>query len=204
MKKDCPAAAQASSRGSVAASNRVPTARTFNMTVKDTVRNTNVIAGVSLSSLSRTVIMVNPETPESKKLKSCMILKSSSLICKFVEFTDEDGARNALNLACTMLGFYPVKVLPSKTAIAHINPTFLPRSKDEREMYVRTIYYSNIDKKVTPADVKLFFETVCGEVLRLRLLEDYHHSTRIAFVEFVMNNAIPNSVPPETAQNLVI
>ncbi|KAL8120855.1 hypothetical protein AgCh_017869 [Apium graveolens] len=108
-----------------------------------------------------------------------------------------DGARNALNLACTMLGFYPVKVLPSKTAIAHINPTFLPRSKDEREMYVRTIYYSNIDKKVTPADVKLFFETVCGEVLRLRLLEDYHHSTRIAFVEFVMASKMLYSISKE-------
>ncbi|XP_074374582.1 uncharacterized protein LOC141714991 [Apium graveolens] len=35
MKKDCLAAAPASSRGSVAASNRVPTARTFNMTVAE-------------------------------------------------------------------------------------------------------------------------------------------------------------------------
>ena len=33
----------------------------------------------------------------------------------------------ALNLSGTMLGFYPVKVLPSKTAIAPVNPTFLPR-----------------------------------------------------------------------------
>ncbi|XP_074342673.1 uncharacterized protein LOC141680309 [Apium graveolens] len=48
MKKDCPAAAPANSRGSVAASNRVPTARTYNMTVKDAVRNTNVIAGTLL------------------------------------------------------------------------------------------------------------------------------------------------------------
>ena len=48
MRKDCPAAAPASSRGSVAATNRVSTARTFNMTVKDAVRNTNVIAGTLL------------------------------------------------------------------------------------------------------------------------------------------------------------
>ncbi|XP_074328388.1 uncharacterized protein LOC141666296 [Apium graveolens] len=48
MKKDYPAAAPASSRGSVAASNRVPTARTFNMTMKDAVRNTNVIASTLL------------------------------------------------------------------------------------------------------------------------------------------------------------
>ncbi|XP_074355987.1 uncharacterized protein LOC141695656 [Apium graveolens] len=48
MTKDYPAAAPASSRHSVAASNRVPTARTFNMTVKDAVRNTNIIAGTLL------------------------------------------------------------------------------------------------------------------------------------------------------------
>ncbi|XP_022722099.1 polyadenylate-binding protein-interacting protein 11-like isoform X2 [Durio zibethinus] len=115
---------------------------------------------------------------------------TSVLRFAFIEFTDEEGARTALNLAGTMLGFYPVKVLPSKTAIAPVNPTFLPRNEDERQMCARTIYCTNIDKKVTQADVKLFFETVCGEVYRLRLLGDYHHSTRIAFVEFVMVHLI--------------
>lgn len=42
-------------------------------------------------------------------------------------FLSVEGARNALGLAGTMLGFYPVRVLPSKTAIAPVNPTFLPR-----------------------------------------------------------------------------
>uniref|UniRef100_A0A803PQ48 RRM domain-containing protein n=1 Tax=Cannabis sativa TaxID=3483 RepID=A0A803PQ48_CANSA len=111
---------------------------------------------------------------------------NSILRFAFVEFTDEDGARAALSLSGTMLGYYPVRVLPSKTAIAPVNPTFLPRSDDEREMCSRTIYCTNIDKKVTQADVKLFFESLCGEVQRLRLLGDYHHSTRIAFVEFTM------------------
>ncbi|XP_057511576.1 polyadenylate-binding protein-interacting protein 12-like isoform X1 [Actinidia eriantha] len=111
---------------------------------------------------------------------------NSVLRFAFVEFTDEEGAHAALNLEGTMLGYYPVRVLPSKTAIAPVNPTFLPRTEDEREMCVRTIYCTNIDKKVSQADVKLFFESVCGEVYRLRLLGDYHHSTRIAFVEFVM------------------
>lgn len=111
---------------------------------------------------------------------------NSVLRFAFVEFTDEEGAKNALTLAGTMLGYYPVRVLPSKTAIAPVNPTFLPRSEDEREMCARTIYCTNIDKKVTQADVKLFFESLCGEVYRLRLLGDYHHSSRIAFVEFVM------------------
>ncbi|KAL5989931.1 hypothetical protein ACLOJK_010826 [Asimina triloba] len=103
----------------------------------------------------------------------------------FVEFVDEQGAAAALSLSGTMLGFYPVRVLPSKTAILPVNPTFLPRSPDEREMCARTVYCTNIDKKVSQADVKNFFETYCGEVSRLRLLGDHLHSTRIAFVEFV-------------------
>ncbi|OVA03300.1 RNA recognition motif domain [Macleaya cordata] len=104
----------------------------------------------------------------------------------FVEFADEQGARAALNLAGTMLGYYPVRVLPSKTAILPVNPTFLPRSEDEREMCARTVYCTNIDKEVSQTDVKVFFESICGEVSRLRLLGDHVHSTRIAFVEFVM------------------
>ncbi|OIW15330.1 hypothetical protein TanjilG_10770 [Lupinus angustifolius] len=111
---------------------------------------------------------------------------NSVLRFAFVEFTDEEGARAALNLSGTMLGYYPLRVLPSKTAIAPVNPTFLPRSEDEREMCSRTIYCTNIDKKLTQADVKHFFQSICGEVQRLRLLGEYQHSTRIAFVEFTV------------------
>ncbi|KAJ3692150.1 hypothetical protein LUZ60_012500 [Juncus effusus] len=103
----------------------------------------------------------------------------------FIEFSDEVGARAALNLGGTVLGYYPVRVLPSKTAILPVNPKFLPRSEDEKEMVVRTVYCTNIDKQVMEADVKYFFEPLCGEVSRLRLLGDSMHSTCIAFVEFV-------------------
>ncbi|KAJ6851642.1 polyadenylate-binding protein-interacting protein 11-like isoform X1 [Iris pallida] len=110
---------------------------------------------------------------------------NSVLRFAFIEFTDEEGARAALSMSGTMLGFYPVKVLPSKTAIAPVDPKLLPKSEDEREMCSRTIYCTNFDKKVTQEDVKLFFELLCGPVYRFRLLGDYNHSTRIAFVEFV-------------------
>ncbi|KAL8223760.1 hypothetical protein R6Q57_019235 [Mikania cordata] len=110
----------------------------------------------------------------------------SRLRFAFVEFGDEISARAALNLGGTMLGFSQITVLPSKTAILPVNPTFLPRSEDEREMCARTVYCTNIDKKVSQTEVKNFFETRCGEVSRLRLLGDNVHSTRIAFVEFVM------------------
>ncbi|KAL8237987.1 hypothetical protein R6Q59_019068 [Mikania micrantha] len=110
----------------------------------------------------------------------------SRLRFAFVEFADENSAKAALNLCGIMLGFSQVKVLPSKTAILPVNPTFLPRSEDEKEMCVRTVYCTNIDKKVSQAEVKNFFEARCGEVSRIRLLGDSVHSTRIAFVEFVM------------------
>ncbi|KAL3632244.1 Polyadenylate-binding protein-interacting protein 9 [Castilleja foliolosa] len=110
----------------------------------------------------------------------------SRLRFAFVEFADEYSAKASLILTGTMLGFSPIMVLPSKTAILPVNPTFLPRSEDEREMCARTVYCTNIDKQVSQADVKNFFETRCGEVSRLRLLGDHIHSTRIAFVEFFM------------------
>ncbi|CAL9067455.1 polyadenylate-binding protein-interacting protein 9-like isoform X2 [Musa acuminata AAA Group] len=102
----------------------------------------------------------------------------------FIEFFDEDGARAALDLDFTKLGYYPVRVLPSKTAILPVNPKFLPRSEDEKEMVSRTVYCTNIDKEVTQTEVKVFFEQFCGEVSRLRLLGDTH-LTCIAFVEFL-------------------
>ncbi|CAM0910436.1 unnamed protein product [Alopecurus aequalis] len=103
----------------------------------------------------------------------------------FIEFADDVGARAALTLGGTILGFYPVRVLPSKTAILPVNPKFLPRTEDEKEMVSRTVYCTNIDKNVPEDVVKNFFEGICGEVARLRLLGDYVHATCIAFVEFV-------------------
>ncbi|KAK8560952.1 hypothetical protein V6N13_026387 [Hibiscus sabdariffa] len=108
----------------------------------------------------------------------------SALRFAFVEFYNEEDAKAALNLSGTILGFYPLKVLPSKTAIAPVNPTYLPKSADEREMCSRTVYCTNIHKKVTKAGVKLFFESFCGEVQRLRILKDSHHPTHSTFVEF--------------------
>ncbi|PKU68270.1 polyadenylate-binding protein-interacting protein 9 [Dendrobium catenatum] len=108
----------------------------------------------------------------------------STLRFAFIEFDDDEGARAALSLGGAMLGSYLVRVLPSKTAIFPVNPKFLPRSTDEREMVVRTVYSTNIDRKVSQSEVKHFFEQICGEVSRLRLLGDSLHSTRIAFVEF--------------------
>ncbi|GFQ05140.1 polyadenylate-binding protein-interacting protein 12, partial [Phtheirospermum japonicum] len=81
-----------------------------------------------------------------------------------------------------VLGYYTVKV--SKTAIAPVNPHFCLRNLDEREKCSRTFYVTNIDKKVSQADVKFFFQCYCGEVYRLRLLGDHYHTSRIGFVEF--------------------
>nr|GMD20501.1 polyadenylate-binding protein-interacting protein 12-like [Ipomoea batatas] len=91
---------------------------------------------------------------------------NSVLRFAFVEFTDEVWSFDSLSVMSSCV--------------------VCMQSEDEREMCARTIYCTNIDKKVTHLDVKLFFETICGEVLRLRLLGDHNHSTRIAFVEFVM------------------
>ncbi|KAG6752628.1 hypothetical protein POTOM_042650 [Populus tomentosa] len=150
------------------------------------------LAGLFIHCGQWIVFLIDFLSFSGTKVVDCRICGDPNSVLRFafVEFTDEEGARTALSLSGTVLGFYPLRVLPSKTAIAPVNPTFLPRSEDEREMCARTVYCTNIDKKITQADVRLFFESFCGEVHRLRLLGDYHHSTRIAFVEFaVVTNA---------------
>ncbi|CAD5332573.1 unnamed protein product [Arabidopsis thaliana] len=102
----------------------------------------------------------------------------------FIEFTDAEGARSALRKSGTMFGSHPIRVFMSKTAIAPVNPSFLPQSKDELEKCGKTVYCTNIDKEVTKMELENFFKTVCGEVHHLRLLGDFYHQTRIAFVEF--------------------
>ncbi|XP_015160501.1 uncharacterized protein [Solanum tuberosum] len=68
---------------------------------------------------------------------------NSELRFAFIQFEEKEGASSALSLAGTTLGFYPVGVLPSRTVIGQDNRTVLPR--------------------VTQADVKLFFESFCGQ-----------------------------------------
>lgn len=68
-----------------------------------------------------------------------------------------------------VLGTYPLRVLPSKTAIVPVNNQYLPRTEVERELCGRTVYAANIDKKVDRTDVQAFFETLCGKFLQLLL-----------------------------------
>jgi len=68
---------------------------------------------------------VNHTSLNSPYGKYKYVFSTISSIC--MEFVYTDGARTALNLGGTVLGYYPVRVLPSKTAILPVNPTFLPR-----------------------------------------------------------------------------
>lgn len=109
---------------------------------------------------------------------------NSAMRFAFVEFSKVEEAVAALEKSGLELGTTKLKVLPSKTAIVPVNKDLMPRNKEEMEQCSRTVYATNIDKKVDRDDVQRFFEALCGPVGKLRLLGDHAHSTRIAFVEF--------------------
>ncbi|KAK9822682.1 hypothetical protein WJX81_008377 [Elliptochloris bilobata] len=110
---------------------------------------------------------------------------NSAMRFAFIEFYNEDSVQKAMaTMNGVRIGAYPLRVLPSKTAIVPVNNQFLPRTAEERELCGRTVYVANIDKKVDKQHVLAFFEKQCGPVSRIRLLGDHHHQTRIAFVEF--------------------
>ncbi|PNT64355.1 hypothetical protein BRADI_4g27892v3 [Brachypodium distachyon] len=95
-----------------------------------------------------------------------------------------DDASAALHLKGVTIGDRHVKVAPSRTAIMHVNPSFLAQSDGEKEMCSRTVYCTNIEKSVTCAELVGFFQAYFGSVSRVRLLGDDNHVTGIAFVEF--------------------
>ncbi|QDZ18547.1 RNA binding protein [Chloropicon primus] len=123
---------------------------------------------------------------DSGPIVDCRVCGDPNSVMRFafIEFDDEESAKNALVKNGTVLGLYPLRVLPSRTAIVPVNLQYLPQSYEEREQCGRTVYIANIDKKVDRNDVRAFFETLCGRVSKLRLLGDYQHATRIAFIEF--------------------
>ncbi|KAM5557784.1 hypothetical protein ABKV19_024903 [Rosa sericea] len=86
---------------------------------------------------------------------------NSVLRFAFIEFTDEEGAMAALSLSGTMLGYYPVRVLPSKTAIAPVNPTFLPRMmnvKCAQELFIVPILTRRLLKLMSNCFLNHFVE----------------------------------------------
>lgn len=109
---------------------------------------------------------------------------NSAMRFAFIEFLTEEAAQKALKKNGSEIGSSRLRVLPSKTAIVPVNKDLMPKNKEEMEQCSRTVYATNIDKKVDRNDVKRFFEALCGPVQKLRLLGDHAHSTRIAFVEF--------------------
>ncbi|CAL9175052.1 unnamed protein product [Musa hybrid cultivar] len=94
----------------------------------------------------------------------------SALRFALVEFDNEYGANVALNFDGTILGFHPLAISHSKTAITPVNPSLLPQSAPERARCMRTVYVNNIDSQVTPAEITDLFVTYCGEVSGLTSL----------------------------------
>lgn len=124
---------------------------------------------------------------ECGRVMDCRICgdPNSAMRFAFIEFSELESAQKALEKSGSVLGGSPLRVLPSKTAIMPVNRELMPTSSDDIERCSRTVYAANIDKKVDRNDVRAFFESLCGKVSRIRLLGDYAHATRIAFVEFI-------------------
>lgn len=122
------------------------------------------------------------------RVVDCRICGDPNLAMRFafIEFQTLDGAHQALSKSGIMLMDLPLRILPSKTAIMPVSKDLMPRSQEDIERCSRTVYVANIDKKVNREDVRNFFEELCGNVSKLRLLGDHAHPTRIAFVEFVL------------------
>eukprot|EP00210_Caulerpa_lentillifera_P002233 g2146.t1 len=157
--------------------------RSIQKELKDNVKRTVYISDIDHQVTEEELANLFADTGSVVDCRVCGDPNSAKRFA-FIEFSDEDGSTKALEKSGTMLGASAIRVLPSKTAIVPVNKDFMPRNMEEMELCSRTVYIANIDKKVDKHDVRRFFESLCGKVTKLRLLGDYAHSTRIAFIEF--------------------
>ncbi len=107
-----------------------------------------------------------------------------------VGWLSHTGSRHihqALDKTGVTLGSHQLRILPSKTAIVPVKRELMPTSPDDIERCGRTVYVTNVDKRVDRVEVRSFFEQFCGKVCKLRVLGDSAHPTRIAFVEFALS-----------------
>ncbi|KAJ9516335.1 hypothetical protein QJQ45_001037 [Haematococcus lacustris] len=151
--------------------------------MEDNVRRTIYVSYLDLQVTEELLASFFSECGAVQDCRICGDPKSA-LRFAFLEFAEQESVQKALLKSGSLLGSSPLRVLPSKTAIVPVSQDLMPRSGDEVERCSRTVYVTNIDKKVDRADVRAFFEQLCGNVSKLRLLGDMAHPTRIAFVEF--------------------
>eukprot|EP01026_Neomeris_dumetosa_P030513 TRINITY_DN2439_c0_g1_i2.p1 TRINITY_DN2439_c0_g1~~TRINITY_DN2439_c0_g1_i2.p1 ORF type:complete len:307 (+),score=7.79 TRINITY_DN2439_c0_g1_i2:120-1040(+) len=88
---------------------------------------------------------------------------NSPLRFAFIEFsqaTYKSGVFEALKLNGTQLRGTAIRISRSKTAIIPIKRELLPKSKNDMEKCQRTIYVSNIDRRLTEKEVRNFFQTL--------------------------------------------
>ncbi|XP_047320300.1 polyadenylate-binding protein-interacting protein 9-like [Impatiens glandulifera] len=108
----------------------------------------------------------------------------SHLRFAFVEFSNEESAKNALRFAGMQMGSYCLTIVPSNSSIVSVNPKLLPKSEEEMNLCAKTIHCSNVDKVISEFVLKKFFNDHFGEITRMKFLGDALHPTQTAFVEF--------------------
>ena len=59
--------------------------------------------------------------------------------------------------------------MPSKTPIQPLNIQFIPKTEEEKERVLKTVYVTNIDRLVKEQDLRNAFELTCGKILYNKL-----------------------------------
>jgi RNA recognition motif-containing protein len=101
----------------------------------------------------------------------------------FIEFADPNMASAAVQMTGTVLGKYPIRISPSKSAIQNAAPR--PNySNEQLDQISRTIHVGNLDVQVTDSYIRAIFERSSGPIARIALAGETSYASRFAFIEF--------------------
>jgi len=92
-------------------------------------------------------------------------------------------ASAAVQMTGTVLGKYPIRISPSKSAIQNAAPR--PNySNEQLDQISRTIHVGNLDVQVTDSYIRAIFERSSGPIARIALAGETSYTSRFAFIEF--------------------
>eukprot|EP01064_Diplonema_japonicum_P024609 TRINITY_DN3520_c5_g1_i1.p1 TRINITY_DN3520_c5_g1~~TRINITY_DN3520_c5_g1_i1.p1 ORF type:complete len:405 (+),score=71.27 TRINITY_DN3520_c5_g1_i1:39-1217(+) len=155
----------------------------------DPIKRTVHVAGISLSVT---------EDMLKKHFEQCGVVTYVKVVgdddkpskFAFLEFSSEDGARQAVSLLGSVLADRALTVRPSTSAIIkpevtpHIAEYLSLQDNDQMSVVARTIYASNIDAAATEEDCLQHFQKA-GPVTFVKLAGDDRKPARFCFIEYM-------------------
>lgn len=121
---------------------------------------------------------------EQGRVVDCKVCQGRPKNFAFVEFEHQATAAVVVRLGKIVVDGCEATVRRSKTVIGPVTMRYMPSTSRQRDAVSRTVFVTNVHRNVNKTSLRNFFNTTCGIVTKIRVLDHQERSTKAALVEF--------------------